>query len=112
MKIKADWCMFRWVCTGMVPAGICRKTLSSIDAKYFGSVILRILSKPIASQGRMVSLLIQIINLSHDRCSMNPEYCDVAFPSEPLNLNGKKSYSILRFQLSQISSEWVISIWY
>ncbi|KAL4939489.1 hypothetical protein BDV06DRAFT_198793 [Aspergillus oleicola] len=38
-------------------------------------------------------------------CAINPEHCDVAFPSEPPNSTGEKSYSILRFELSQISSE-------
>ncbi|RAK77690.1 uncharacterized protein BO72DRAFT_477267 [Aspergillus fijiensis CBS 313.89] len=38
-------------------------------------------------------------------CAMNPEHCDVAFPSEPENATGEKSYSILRFELSQLSSE-------
>jgi hypothetical protein len=38
---------------------------------------------------------------------MNPEHGDPAFPSEPLRLNGEKSYSIIRFELSQLSSEFV-----
>ncbi|KAL4736407.1 hypothetical protein BDV11DRAFT_211264 [Aspergillus similis] len=38
-------------------------------------------------------------------CAINPEHCDVAFPSEPPNSRGEKSYSILRFELSQLSSE-------
>ncbi|KAM5344358.1 hypothetical protein ACJ41O_012895 [Fusarium nematophilum] len=37
--------------------------------------------------------------------AINPEHCDTAFPSEPLRPNGEKSYSILRFELSQLSSE-------
>ncbi|KAI8666838.1 Fungal-trans domain-containing protein [Fusarium keratoplasticum] len=37
--------------------------------------------------------------------AINPEHCDTAFPSEPVRPNGEKSYSILRFELSQISSE-------
>ncbi|KAL4901553.1 hypothetical protein BDW74DRAFT_187209 [Aspergillus multicolor] len=37
--------------------------------------------------------------------AINPEHCDVGFPSEPPNANGEKSYSILRFELSQLSSE-------
>ncbi|PVH82125.1 hypothetical protein DL98DRAFT_653478 [Cadophora sp. DSE1049] len=37
--------------------------------------------------------------------AVNPEHCDTAFPSEPPNLHGDKSYFILRFELSQISSE-------
>ncbi|KAA8642659.1 Zn(II)2Cys6 transcription factor [Aspergillus tanneri] len=38
-------------------------------------------------------------------CAINPEHCDVAFPSEPLISSGEKSYSIIRFELSQLSSE-------
>ncbi|KAJ9144638.1 Transcription factor [Pleurostoma richardsiae] len=38
-------------------------------------------------------------------CAINPEHCDTAFPSEPLKPNGEKNYSILRFELSQLSSE-------
>lgn len=40
---------------------------------------------------------------------MNPEHCDTAFPSEPPKLNGEKSYSIIRFELSQLSSEFVFA---
>lgn len=68
-------------------------------------------SKRIAFQDRMVSLYMPIIKLKSISCAMNPEHCDVAFPSEPLNVNGEKSYSILRFELSQLSSECVSSIW-
>ncbi|KAK9426949.1 hypothetical protein V1505DRAFT_359284 [Lipomyces doorenjongii] len=49
-----------------------------------------------------------VIELILDRCAINPEHCDTAFPIESLNLNGEKSYSILRFELSQLSSEFVI----
>ncbi|KAL4764891.1 Zn(II)2Cys6 transcription factor [Aspergillus foveolatus] len=46
-------------------------------------------------------------NLPHrlkpGRCAINPEHCDVAFPFEPPNSRGEKSYSILRFELSQLS---------
>jgi hypothetical protein len=42
------------------------------------------------------------------RCAMNPEHCDTAFPSEPLNLRGEKSYFRLRFELSELSAECVI----
>lgn len=38
-------------------------------------------------------------------CAMNPEHCDTAFPFIPLGPMGEKSYTILRFELSQISSE-------
>ncbi|KAK9234666.1 hypothetical protein V1525DRAFT_391222 [Lipomyces kononenkoae] len=38
-------------------------------------------------------------------CAINPEHCDTAFPMEPLNRNGEKSYSILRYELSQLSAE-------
>ncbi|KIL92314.1 hypothetical protein FAVG1_04723 [Fusarium avenaceum] len=37
--------------------------------------------------------------------AINPEHCDTAFPSEPPKPNGEKSYSILRFELSQLSSQ-------
>ncbi|KAK2600059.1 hypothetical protein QQS21_005223 [Conoideocrella luteorostrata] len=37
--------------------------------------------------------------------AINPEHCDTAFPAEPPEPNGEKGYSILRFELSQISSE-------
>lgn len=37
--------------------------------------------------------------------AINPEHCDTAYPSEPLNLSGEKSYFTLRFELSQLSSE-------
>lgn len=45
--------------------------------------------------------------LNTNRCAINPEHCDTAFPSEPHNLSGEKSYYTLRFELSQISSEYV-----
>lgn len=54
------------------------------------------------------SLCMLIIKLKFIRCAMNPEHCDVAFPSEPLK-DGEKCYSILRFELSQLSSECVSS---
>ncbi|CVL07393.1 uncharacterized protein FMAN_14333 [Fusarium mangiferae] len=37
--------------------------------------------------------------------AINPEHCDTAFPSEPPRPNGEKSYSIIRFELSQLSSQ-------
>ncbi|OAL44454.1 hypothetical protein IQ07DRAFT_521681 [Pyrenochaeta sp. DS3sAY3a] len=37
--------------------------------------------------------------------AINPEHCDTEFPSQPLNLSGEKTYFILRFELSQLSSE-------
>ncbi|KAJ0104372.1 hypothetical protein J7T55_011156 [Diaporthe amygdali] len=37
--------------------------------------------------------------------AINPDHCDTAFPSEPLKPNGEKSYSIVRFELSLISSD-------
>ena len=51
-----------------------------------------------------------IQELRSDRCAINPEHCDTAFPSEPDNLHGDKSYYRLRFELSQLSSEFVTSI--
>lgn len=85
--------------------------LSSTDVRCFGSAMPLIPSKRIAFQDRMASLCMIVIKLKSIRCSMNPEHCDVAFPSEPLNVHGEKSYSILRFELSQLSSECVSSIW-
>ena len=38
-------------------------------------------------------------------CIVNPEHCDTAFPTASYNANGDKSYTILRFELSQLSSE-------
>ncbi|KAF2014262.1 hypothetical protein BU24DRAFT_423267 [Aaosphaeria arxii CBS 175.79] len=38
-------------------------------------------------------------------CAINPEHCDTAFPSEPLNSSGEKSYYLHRFELSQHSAE-------
>ncbi|RAK88204.1 hypothetical protein BO79DRAFT_237884 [Aspergillus costaricaensis CBS 115574] len=38
-------------------------------------------------------------------CAINPEHCDVEFPAEPLHVSQEKSYSRLRFELSQLSSE-------
>ncbi|GLA46277.1 hypothetical protein AnigIFM63604_009749 [Aspergillus niger] len=38
-------------------------------------------------------------------CAINPEHCDVEFPAEPLHASREKSYSRLRFELSQLSSE-------
>lgn len=43
--------------------------------------------------------------LKPDRSAINPDHCDTAFPSEPTRPDGEKSYSILRFELSQLSSE-------
>ena len=37
--------------------------------------------------------------------AINPEHCDTAYPTDPLNLKGEKSYFTLRFELSQLSSE-------
>ncbi|CAI6088301.1 unnamed protein product [Clonostachys chloroleuca] len=37
--------------------------------------------------------------------AINPEHCDTAFPSGQSHPNGEKSYSILRFELSQLSAE-------
>ncbi|KAL5330096.1 hypothetical protein ACEPPN_003620 [Leptodophora sp. 'Broadleaf-Isolate-01'] len=45
------------------------------------------------------------VELILDRCAVNPEHCDTAFPSDLDNLNGDKSYFTLRFELSQISAE-------
>ncbi|VUC36500.1 unnamed protein product [Clonostachys rosea] len=37
--------------------------------------------------------------------AINPEHCDTAFPSGQSHPDGEKSYSILRFELSQLSAE-------
>lgn len=55
------------------------------------------------------SFIVSVTALTLCRCAINPEHCDTAFPSQPLSLNGGKSYSILRFELSQLSSEYVLS---
>ena len=63
------------------------------------------------SRPYVCSILVCLLTiLRHARSSINPEHCDTAFPSEPLRLNGEKSYSILRFELSQLSSESVASV--
>lgn len=46
--------------------------------------------------------------LIKNRSAVNPEHCDTAFPSEPQGAHGEKGYFTLRFELSQISSEYVI----
>lgn len=51
--------------------------------------------------------LTSVTELTVGSSAINPEHCDTAFPSEPLKPNGEKSYSIVRFELSQLSSEWV-----
>lgn len=51
-----------------------------------------------------------ITKLNYVSCATNPEHCDVAFPSEPLTVHGQKNYSILRFELSRLSSECVLPI--
>ncbi|KAH8587807.1 hypothetical protein B0O99DRAFT_526197, partial [Bisporella sp. PMI_857] len=38
-------------------------------------------------------------------CAINPEHCDTLFPTDASIVSGEKSYFILRFELSQISSE-------
>ncbi len=97
----------RWVCTGTVPVGICPRTWLRKDAKSFGSVTRPISFRHTASPDRMPSLHVSRTELRLYSCAINPEHCDTAFPSELHNLNGQKSYSILRFELSQISSECV-----
>lgn len=37
--------------------------------------------------------------------ALNPDHCDTLFPVDTGGQGGEKSYSILRFELSQISSE-------
>lgn len=71
-------------------------------------------SKRIASRGRMIPPYLFFRSgaeeLNQDRCTINPDHCDTEFPTEPLNANGEKSYYILRFELSQLSSKYVTSI--
>nr|XP_019051366.1 hypothetical protein I302_01815 [Kwoniella bestiolae CBS 10118]OCF30296.1 hypothetical protein I302_01815 [Kwoniella bestiolae CBS 10118] len=38
-------------------------------------------------------------------CTINPEHCDTAFPTIPLSPSGEKGYTILRYELSQLSGE-------
>lgn len=79
------------------------------DERYFGNAMLPKPSRPTVSQdrtythGRIVSA--ESAKLTPSRSAMNPEHYDTAFPSEPLGPNGEKSYYILRFELSQLSSE-------
>ncbi len=40
---------------------------------------------------------------------MNPDHSDTQFPTVPLSPTGEKEYSILRYELSQISGQCVIS---
>ncbi|WWC98837.1 hypothetical protein V866_005730 [Kwoniella sp. B9012] len=35
-------------------------------------------------------------------CAINPEHCDTAFPTIPLDPSGEKGYTILRYELSQL----------
>jgi hypothetical protein len=58
----------------------------------------------------MTSTPIPVLELKPNRCAINPEHCDTAFPSELHSLNGEKSYFTLRFELSQLSSECVSPI--
>lgn len=60
-------------------------------------------SRPYVSSN--LCLYISGKKLKSGRSAINPDHCDTAFPSEPPRPNGEKSYSILRFELSQLSSE-------
>lgn len=62
----------------------------------------------IAFRGRMDTACRLIAVLMSVRCAINPEHCDVEFPAEPLHVSQEKSYSRLRFELSQLSSECVL----
>lgn len=71
--------------------------------------MLPIHSRLIAFRGRTVPSACRLIAfLMLDRCAINPEHCDVEFPAEPLHASREKSYSRLRFELSQLSSECVL----
>ena len=98
----------RWVCIGMAAAGTCHRMWLRKDARYSGNAIPPTSSRHIVSQGRMYARRTYICPNSAlilDRSTINPEHCDTEFPSEPPRPNNEKSYSILRFELSQISSE-------
>lgn len=60
-------------------------------------------SRPYVS--RTLQVPVSGMQLNLDRSAINPDHCDTAFPSEPTGPNGEKNYSILRFELSQLSSE-------
>ncbi|EEU39690.1 uncharacterized protein NECHADRAFT_82125 [Fusarium vanettenii 77-13-4] len=60
---------------------------------------------PLITPAVLICALLLATAKTKDRSAINPEHCDTAFPSEPVRPNGEKSYSILRFKLSQISSE-------
>ena len=98
----------RWVCIETAAVGTCHRMWLRRDARYSGNAILPTSSKHIVSQGRTCARPTYICPNSAlilDRSTINPEHCDTEFPSEPPRPNNEKSYSILRFELSQISSE-------
>lgn len=98
----------RWVCTGTVTDGTYHAMSPRRDARYPGNAMPPIHFRHIASQGRMypsLDIYVSSEKLKLGRSAINPEHCDTAFPSEPLKPNGEKSYSIVRFELSQLSSE-------
>ena len=98
-----------WACIETATVGTCRRMLPRKDVRYSGNVMLPTSSKHIVSQGRTYHHPLSVhflgTELKVHRSAINPEHCDTAFPSEPLRPNGEKSYSILRFELSQLSSE-------
>jgi hypothetical protein len=100
----------RWVCTGTGPVGIYHKMSLRSDVRCSGSAMLPTSSRHTAFQGRITPFSLSMLELRSNRCAINPEHCDTAFPSELQNLSGDKSYFILRFELSQLSSEFVMSI--
>lgn len=71
------------LCRRRVPSSLLLKTVSYLSAHTRTGLILR-------------------------RSAINPKHCDTAFPSEPLGTHGEKGYFTLRFELSQISAEYVI----
>lgn len=48
--------------------------------------------------------------LTVSRGAINPDHCDTIFPAETTGLQGEKSYFTLRFELSQLSSEYELCV--
>ncbi|KAI0886892.1 fungal-specific transcription factor domain-containing protein [Annulohypoxylon maeteangense] len=68
------------------------------------------LSRDVAEERRKVFWECHSADIFQAHCfsrpsAINPDHCDTAFPSESPKLTGEKGYSILRFELSQLSSE-------
>lgn len=100
----------RWECTETARAGIFLKTSWRKDEKSSGNVMSQTSCRRTASRGRetiAADIVCGFTVLTSDRCAINPEHCDIAFPTE---INKKEqSYSRLRYKLSLLSSEFVYS---